>query len=138
MVLIGEFNQIFNLAFPAAFAVSNIARNLNLTVKILDAVREEDQKFIRRDPMAIRSDKMVVQFDKRLPDSFFRYSNELSHQDHKWEKDFCNKASEFMRQEDIPPSHDGENKQKASGDHQKHEDGQGETENQREGGVNIS
>jgi len=138
MVLVGQFNQIFNFTFSTASAVSNITGDLNLAVKILNAVGEENQKSVRPNSVAIRSDEMVVQFDKRLPDSFFRYSNELSHQDHKWEKDFCNKASEFMRQEDIPPSHDGENKQKASGDHQKDEDGQGETENQREGGVNIS
>lgn len=43
-----------------------------------------------------------------------------------------------MRQEDILPPHDGENKQKAAGNHQKDEKGQDEAENQREGGVNIS
>jgi len=43
-----------------------------------------------------------------------------------------------MRQEDILPSHDGENKQKAAGDDQKDEEGQDEAENQGEGGVNIS
>jgi hypothetical protein len=35
---------------------------------------------------------MVVQFDKRLSNSFFRYTDDLSHQDHEWKKDFCDKA----------------------------------------------
>ena len=93
MVLIREFNQIFDFTFSAASAVSNIARDLNLAVKILNAVREEDQQFFRPDPVAIRSDEMVVQFDKRLPDSFFRYADELPHQDHEGKKNFCNQAS---------------------------------------------
>jgi len=81
---------------------------------------------------------MVVQFDKRLPDSFFRYADDLPHQDHEWKKDFCNQASELMRQEDILPSHDGEDKQETAGDHEEDEEGQDEAENQGKGGVNIS
>jgi hypothetical protein len=138
MVLIGQFNQIFNFTFSAAFAVSDVTRDFNLAVKILNAVREENQKSVRPDPVAIRSDEMVVQFDKRLPDSLFRYADDLPHQDHEWKKDFCNQASELMRQENILPSHDGEDKQKAAGDHKKDEEGKGEAENQGEGGVNIS
>ena len=42
MILIREFNQIFNFTFSAAFAVSNIACDLDLAVKILNTVREED------------------------------------------------------------------------------------------------
>ena len=93
MVLIRKFNQILNFTLSAALAVSNITRDLNLAVKILNAVGEEDQKFIGPDPMAIRSDEMVVQFDKRLPDSFFRYADDLPHQDHERKKDFRNQAS---------------------------------------------
>ena len=137
MVLIGEFDQIFNFTFSAALAVSNIPCNLNLAVKILNAVREEDQESIRPDSVAVRSDEMVVQFDKRLPDSFFRYADDLPHQDHEWEKDFCNQASKLLRQEDILPSHDGEDKQEAARDHEEGEKGQDEAENRGEGGVNI-
>ena len=93
MVLIGEFDQIFNFTFSAAPAVSNITRDLNLAVKILNAVGEEDQEFIGPDPMAIRSDEMVVQFDKGLPNSFFRYADDPPHQDHERKKDFGNQAS---------------------------------------------
>ena len=93
MVLIRKFNQIFNFTLSAALAVSNITRDLNLAVKILNAVGEEDQKSIGPDPMAIRSDEMVVQFDKRLPDSFCRYADDLAHQDHEGKKDFSNQAS---------------------------------------------
>jgi hypothetical protein len=49
---------------------------------------KKNQEFIGPDPMAIRSDEMVVQFDKGLPDSFFRYADDPPHQDHEWEKNF--------------------------------------------------
>jgi hypothetical protein len=138
MVLIRKLNQIFNFTLSAASAVSNITRDLNLAIKILNAVREEDQKFIGPDPTAIRSDEMVVQFDKRLPNFFFRYTDDLAHQDHKREKDFRNQAPELMRQEDILPPHDGEDKQETAENHQEDKKGQGEAEDQREGGVNVS
>ena len=93
MVLIGEFDQIFNFTFSAAPAISNITRDLNLAFKILNAVGEEDQELIGPDPMAIRPDEMVVQFDKGLSDSFFRYADDPPHQDHEGKKDFGNQAS---------------------------------------------
>jgi len=43
-----------------------------------------------------------------------------------------------MRQKDILPSYDGEDKQEAPGDHKKDQKGQGKAEDQGEGGVNIS
>lgn len=101
-------------------------------------MREEDQKFIGPDPMAIRSDEMVVQFDKRLPNSFFRYTDDLAHQDHEREKDFRNQAPELMRQEDILPPHDSEDKQETAENHQEDKKGQDEAEDQGEGGVNVS
>jgi len=64
MVLIGEFNEVLDFAFSASPAVSNITRDLNLTVKILNAVGEEDQKSIGPDSVTVRSDEMIVQFDK--------------------------------------------------------------------------
>ena len=73
-----------------------------------------------------------------MTDSLFRDADDFPHQDHQREKDLCNQASQLLRQEDIPPPHDGENKQEAAGDHQKDEKGQDEAENQGEGGVNIS
>jgi len=93
MVLIGEFDQIFNFTFSAAPAISNITRDLNLAFEILNAVGEEDQELIGPDPMAIRSDEMVIQFDKGLSDSFFRYADDAPHQDHEGKKDFGNQAS---------------------------------------------
>jgi hypothetical protein len=81
---------------------------------------------------------MVVQLDKRLPDSLFRYTDDFPHQDHQGKKDLRNEAPQLMRQKDILSSHDGEDKQEAAGDHQKDQKGQGEAEDQREGGVNIS
>jgi hypothetical protein len=138
MVLIREFDQIFNFTFSAALAVSNITRDLNLAVKILNAMREEDQKFIGPDPMAIRSDEMVIQFDKGLPDSFLRYADNPPHQDHERKKDFGHQASQLMRQKDILPSHNGEDKQETAGDHEEDEKGKGEAEDQGEGRVNVS
>jgi hypothetical protein len=88
MVLIGEFDQILDFTFSAAPAVSNITRDLDLTIKILNTVGEKDQEFIGPDPMAIRSDEMVVQFDKGLPDALFRYARDPPHQDHERKKDF--------------------------------------------------
>jgi hypothetical protein len=101
-------------------------------------VGEEDQKFIGPEPMAIRSDEMVVQFDERLSNFFFGYTDEFPHQDHKREKDFRNQAPEFMRQEDILSSDDGEDKQETAGDHEKGQKAQGKAEDQGEGRVNVS
>jgi hypothetical protein len=101
-------------------------------------VGEEDQEFIGPDPMAIRSDEMVVQFDKGLPNSFFRYADDSPHQDHERKKDFGNQASEPMRQEDILPSYDREDQQETAGDHGKDQKGKGETEDQGKGGMNVS
>ena len=83
-----KLNQIFNFTFSTAFAVSNITGDLNLAVKILDAVRKEDQEFIGSDPMTIRSDEVVVQRDERLPNSLFRYTDDFPHQNHEWKEDF--------------------------------------------------
>src|SRR4030043_1892363 len=44
LILVSEFNQIFNFTFPASFAVLHISCDLDLTFKILDTVREENQK----------------------------------------------------------------------------------------------
>ena len=43
-----------------------------------------------------------------------------------------------MRQEDILPPYDGEDKQKTAGEHQEDQKGESEAEDQRKGGVNIS
>jgi len=43
-----------------------------------------------------------------------------------------------MRQEDILPSQDGEDKEETAGDHEKDQKCQGEAEDQGEGGVNVS
>jgi hypothetical protein len=138
MVLIGELDQIFNFTFSAALAVSNITRDLNLAFKILNAVGEEDQQFIGPDPMAIRSNEVVVQFDKGLADSFFRYADDSPHQDHERKKDFGHQASELMRKEDVPASHDRENQQETAGDHEEDQKGKGEAEDWGKGGVNVS
>jgi hypothetical protein len=45
-------------------------------------VRKEDQKFIGPNSVSIRPDEMVVQFDERLPNPLFGYTNYFSHQDH--------------------------------------------------------
>jgi len=89
MVLVRDFNQILNLAFSAAFAVSDIPCDLNLAVKILNAVREKDQKFVGPDPAPVGSNEVIVQFDERLLHFLFRYPDEPSHQDHERKKDFC-------------------------------------------------
>jgi hypothetical protein len=123
MILIGEFNQIFNFTFSAALAVSDIPCDLDLAVKILNAVGKEDQKFIGPYPVPVGSDKMVVQLDERLLDFVFRYPDDLSHQDHQGEKDFGDEASQLMREEDVLPSEYGEDKE--------------QTENRREGGMNV-
>jgi hypothetical protein len=88
--------------------------------------------------MAIRSDEVVVQLDERLPDPFFRYPDDPSHQDHEREKDFGNQASEFMRQKDILPSDDREDQQETAGDHEKDEKGKDEAEEQGQGRMNVS
>ena len=88
--------------------------------------------------MAIRSDEMVVQFDERLPDFFFWYTDDPPHQDHEREKDFRNQASQFMGQEDILSSHDGDDKQETAGDHEENQYTQGEAEDQGEGRMNVS
>ena len=43
-----------------------------------------------------------------------------------------------MRQEDILPPYNGEDKQKTAGEHQKDQKRESEAEDQRKGGVNIS
>jgi hypothetical protein len=88
--------------------------------------------------MAIGSDEMVVQFDERLPDFFFRYADDLPHQDHERKKDFRNQASQLMGQENIPSPHDGKDKQETTGDHEEDQEPQGEAEDQGKGGVNVS
>jgi hypothetical protein len=72
-----------------------------------------------------------------LPDSFFRDANDLPHQDHERKKNLRNQASELLRQEDVPSSHDGENKQETAEDHQEDHKAQGEAENQGEGRMNV-
>ena len=89
MILIREFNQIFDLAFSAAFAVSDIPCDLNLAIKILNAVRKKDQKFFGPDLVPVGSNEVVVQFHKRLLHFLFRYPDKFSHQNHERKKDFC-------------------------------------------------
>jgi len=43
-----------------------------------------------------------------------------------------------MRQKDILPSHDGEDKQETAGDHEEDQKGEGEAEDRGEGGMNVS
>jgi len=81
---------------------------------------------------------MVVQFDKRLSDPFFRYADDLPHQEHEWEKDFCNEASEPMRQKNILSSQDGDDQKEAAGDHQEDQKAQSDAKNKRQGRVNVS
>jgi len=93
MILVREFNQIFNLTFPAPFAVSDIPCDLDLAIEILNAVRKKDQKFVGPDPVSVGSNEVVVQFDERLLHFLFRYPDELSHQDHERKKDFRHNTS---------------------------------------------
>ena len=93
MILVREFDQIFDLTFSAAFAVSDIPCDLNLAIKILNAVRKKDQKFFGPDSVPVGPNEVIVQFDERLLNLFFRYPDELSHQDHEWKKDFCYNTS---------------------------------------------
>jgi hypothetical protein len=137
MILIREFNQILNFTFSAAFAISNIPCDLDLTVKILNAVRKEDQKFFGPDPVSVRSDEMIVQFDERLLDSLFGYTDYLSHQNHEGEEDFRNNASQLMRQENVLSSQYGEDKQQTAKDHEEDQRGEGKTEDRWEGGMNV-
>ena len=137
MILIGEFNQIFNLTFSAALAVSDIPCDLDLAVKILNAVGKEDQKFVGPDPVPVGSDKMVVQLDKGLLNFVFRYPDDFSHQDHQGEKDFGNKTSQPMREEDVFPPEYGEDKEQTAEDHEEDQEGEGQTEDGREGGMNV-
>ena len=44
LILVSEFNQVFNFTFPASFTVLHISCDLDLAFKILDAVRQENQK----------------------------------------------------------------------------------------------
>ena len=60
LILVSEFNQIFNFTFPASFAVLHISCDLDLTFKILDTVREENQKPIGASSVGIRSNEMII------------------------------------------------------------------------------
>jgi hypothetical protein len=42
-----------------------------------------------------------------------------------------------MREEDIPPPHDGEDKEQTSKDHEEDQNGKGQTEEEREGGMDV-
>lgn len=42
-----------------------------------------------------------------------------------------------MREEDISPPHDGEDKEQTSEDHEKDQNGKGQTEDKREGGMDV-
>ena len=138
MVLVGEFNQIFNFTFSAALTVSDIPGDLDLAVEILNAVGKEDQEFFRPDPMPVGSDKMVVQFDERLLDFVFWYPDDLSHQDHQGEKDFGDHTSQLVREENIFSPEDGKNKEQTAENHEENQKGKGQTEDRRKGGMNVS
>ena len=137
MILVGELNQIFNFTFSTALAVSNIPCDLDLAVEILNAVRKKDQDFLGPDPVPVGSDKMVVQLDERLLNLVLRYPDDLSHQDHQGKKDFGNKTSQFVREEDVFPPEDGDDKEQTAEDHEENQKGEGQTEDRREGGMNV-
>jgi len=137
MILIRDFNQIFNFTFSAALAISDIPCDLNLAVKILNALGKEDQKFIGPDPVSIGPDKVVIQLDERLLDFVFPYPDDLSHQDHQGKKDFGNKTSQLMREEDVFPPEDGEDKEQTAEDHEEDQKGENEPEDRGEEGVNV-
>ena len=73
LILIGELNQIFDFTLPATLAVFDISRDLDLTVKILNAVGKKDQESIWPGPVMVGSDKMVIQLDEGLLNLLFRY-----------------------------------------------------------------
>jgi len=137
VILIGELDQVFDFAFSAAFAVSDIPCDLDLAVEVLNAVGKEDQEFIGTDPVPVGSDQMVVQLDERLLNFVFRYPDDLSHQDHQGEKDLGNKTSQPVRKEDVFSPEDGEDKEQTAENHEEDQQGEGQTEDRRERGMDV-
>ena len=81
-------------------------------------------------PVIVGPDKMVIQFDKRLLNLYFRHSHQLPHQNHKREKDLCYETSESVGKKDIFSGEDGKDEQEASGKHDKDQDGKNEGKQQ--------
>jgi len=138
LILIREFNEIFNFTFPAAFTVFHISCDLDLTFKILDAVGEENQKPVGAGSVSIRSDEMIIQFNKGLLHLLLGYPEQPSHQDHKGKKDLCNQPSQFMGKKDVFPSQNRENEEQSSREHEKDQNGKDQSEEERKKGMDVS
>jgi len=123
LVLVRQLDQVFDLALPASFAVLDIPCDLDLAVKILDAMRKQKKEPTGPCSVMVRSDEMVVEFDKGLLNLFLRHPYDFSHQDHEWEENLCYNSSQSLGEEDVFAPEDGEDKEKPTGDHKENEDG---------------
>ena len=66
LILIGYLDQFLDFALPTTLAVFDIARDLDRTVKILNAMWKENQQPPGPGSMIFGADQMIVQFDKGL------------------------------------------------------------------------
>ena len=137
LILVGELNQIFDFTFPASFAVLHISSDLDLTFKIMDAVREENQKPVGASSVGIRSNEMIIQLNEGLLHLLLGHPEQPSHRDHEGEEDFCDQPSQFVRKEDVLSPENGEDEEKPSGEHEKDEHGEDQRKEKRKVGMDV-
>jgi len=123
LVLVRQFDQVLDLTLPASFAVLDISGDLDLAVKILDAMRKQKKESTGPCPVMIRPDEMVVELNEGLLNLLLRHPYSFSHQDHEGEKDLCHDSPQSLGEEDVFASEDGEDKEKPTGEHKENEDG---------------
>ena len=113
LMLLCKLDQFLDFTFSATLAVLDIACNLDLTVKILNAVREEDQQSTRPGAVVVRSDEMIVELDKGLLNLDLRHSHQPPHQDHERKKDLRHETPEPLRKKDVLSQQNGDDEQQA-------------------------
>ena len=126
LVLVRQFDQVLDLTLPASFAVLDISGDLDLAVKILDAMRKQKKESTGPYPVMVRSDEMVVELNEGLLNLLLRHPYDFSHQDHEWEENLCHDSSQSLGEEDVFAPEDGEDKEKPTGEHKENEDGKDE------------
>ncbi len=105
--LLGEGQQVADLALHAADAVLHILGHLDLAVLKLDTVGKKDEEPLRFQPLTHAPDELIVYLDKGLFDTYLGNPEDTPHHNHEGEEELDEGPPHPIRLEDVPPLYDG-------------------------------
>ena len=137
LISLRKLNQALDFAFSAGFAVLHISRDPDAALMVLKALGKQDEELVGRDKPCLCENQLVVDRDERPLNLLLPDTDALAHKHEQGEQETDNDPTDSPIEEEILPPDDRENEGEAPANQKHDHQGEQNSHNQREMGVDT-